>query len=620
MDPNQPQGHIVELTPGDQPGYVPAPGPMAPAPEGWAQGVYTTPVSRRSRRLRWGIAGAVILCVVLVTAAGAFVLSGAAGSKSLTASVAPKNTIAFMEIRTDLPGDQHAKLAQFMSHFPGFKDQSEFDTALDQLLNRLTGAVSPDLTYTSAFKPWMEGEVSIAVTDLGSTSGSASATPAFQGMPGESMGPDVLAPGYGVSYQMPGAVAIVALKDRSAAQTWISSELTQQNVRTTSQTYSGTQLYTIGTGTTAGAYALTSQDLLLGTVDAVKAAIDTKTQGSLADNSSYQSAMNSFSGDSLARFYINARAMVGYELDSYNSMMSSLGSMDGGASSPMPTLPISENDVPAWVAGSVRAESNQMVVNVVMPRTGVPSAGNHTSKLASVLPGDTVGVMEVHSIGKLVTSELATIEAKMPGDSSLKSVNDALAQYGGIDWLGDGVAAVTQDGSTYGGGIVVQAQDAATATAKVTLVQNLLTLAGGSTGLTSRDETYKGVDITVLTVSSNPISTVGAEEVAFAATGNVIVAGYTDAFVKSVIDTTPATSLASQSDYSAVMNAVGSSNEESFYVDIPALADQIGQAALGSSASTWTTDYKPYVDHLGGVGYAVIDGNTVIMRFVVTAK
>jgi hypothetical protein len=439
-------------------------------------------------------------------------------------------------------------------------------------------------------------------------------------MPGESMGPDVLAPGYGVSYQMPGAVAIVALKDRSAAQTWISSELTQQNVRTTSQTYSGTQLYTIGTGTTAGAYALTSQDLLLGTVDAVKAAIDTKTQGSLADNSSYQSAMNSFSGDSLARFYINARAMVGYELDSYNSMMSSLGSMDGGASSPMPTLPISENDVPAWVAGSVRAESNQMVVNVVMPRTGVPSAGNHTSKLASVLPGDTVGVMEVHSIGKLVTSELATIEAKMPGDSSLKSVNDALAQYGGIDWLGDGVAAVTQDGSTYGGGIVVQAQDAATATAKVTLVQNLLTLAGGSTGLTSRDETYKGVDITVLTVSSNPISTVGAEEVAFAATGNVIVAGYTDAFVKSVIDTTPATSLASQSDYSAVMNAVGSSNEESFYVDIPALADQIGQAALGSSASTWTTDYKPYVDHLGGVGYAVIDGNTVIMRFVVTAK
>jgi hypothetical protein len=93
------------------------------------------------------------------TAGRRFVLSGGAGAKSLTASVAPKDTIAFLEVRTDLPGDQHAKLADFMSHFPGFKDRAQFDTALDELLNRLTSAVSPDLTYTSAFKPWMEGEV-----------------------------------------------------------------------------------------------------------------------------------------------------------------------------------------------------------------------------------------------------------------------------------------------------------------------------------------------------------------------------------------------------------------------------------------------------------------------------
>ena len=59
--------------------------------------------------------------------------------------MAPKNSIFFMEVRTDLPGDQRAKLADFMSHFPGFQDRAQFDNALDELLNMLTGEVSPDL-------------------------------------------------------------------------------------------------------------------------------------------------------------------------------------------------------------------------------------------------------------------------------------------------------------------------------------------------------------------------------------------------------------------------------------------------------------------------------------------
>jgi hypothetical protein len=79
----------------------------------------------------------------------------------------PKNAVAFLEIRTDLPGDQHAQLADFLSHFPGFKDRAQFDTAMDKLLNKLTGGISPDLQYSSAFKPWLEGEVSMAAMVVG---------------------------------------------------------------------------------------------------------------------------------------------------------------------------------------------------------------------------------------------------------------------------------------------------------------------------------------------------------------------------------------------------------------------------------------------------------------------
>ena len=551
---------------------------LVPIGEAWAADVHPVPVSPRSKRLRWGIAGAIVVAVIVATVAGAFALSGAAGSKSLTAGIAPKNSVAFLEVRTDLPGDQHARLADFMSHFPGFKDRAQFDNALDEMLNKLTSEVSPDLRYSSAFKPWMEGEVSIAVTDISSA----------------------------VSQSPPGVVAIIALKDRAAAETWVTSELKRSSIKTTSQDYAGAKLYATGSGLNQGAYAFMNQALLLGTVDGVKAALDTPTMGSLADNANYQAAMKSLSGDSLARFYVDAGSYLGSMLGSQRSGLSTLG--------------LATKDPLTWIAGSVRAESDRMVVDVAMPRVTGSGADNHTSRLASALPGSTVGVFESHSIGAQITKQLDALgsgTSGIPADS-VKSVKDALARFGGIDWLGDGVAVVTKDGSSYGGGLVVEAGDVATAKAKAATITTLAALAGGTLKLTSRDETYKGVDITVISFPGGPDGK--PVEVAVAAKDNLVVAGYTDAFVKAVIDTTPNSSLASSPGYSAVMSSAGANNMTSGYVNIPALEDQIGQALLASQSSRWTLDYKPYFDHLGGVGYTVVDGNTVVLRLVIMAK
>ncbi|HEU6440080.1 MAG TPA: DUF3352 domain-containing protein [Terriglobales bacterium] len=577
----------LQQQPGHEADQYPVPeATVVPMGEAWAANVHPVSVSPRSKRLRWGIAGAIVVAVVVATAAGALALSGAAGSKSLTASLAPKNSVAFLEVRTDLPGDQHARLADFMSHFPGFKDRAQFDNALDEVLNKLTSQVSPDLRYSSAFKPWMEGEVSIAVTEV------------------DSVVPTLLPSD--MSYKLPAAVAIFALKDRAAAESWVTSELSRNAMKTESAAYAGTTLYTTGSGVNQGAYAFTDQALLLGTVDGVKAALDTATKGSLADNPKYQAAMKSLSGDNIARFYVDA--------GSY------LASMLGPGASLAPSLGLGVNGVPAWIAGSVRAESDRMVVDVAMPRTTDSGAGNHASRLAAALPGSTVGVYEMHSIGAQVSKQLDALAAGQSGAmaDSVKSIKDALARIGGLDWLGDGVAVVTKDGSTYGGGLVVEAGDAATAGAKAATITNLAALAGGSLKLTSRDETYKGIAITVISIPNGPDGK--PVEVAVAAKDNLVVAGYTDAFVKAVIDTTPGSSLASSSDYTAVMAAAGASSMSSGYVNIPALEDQIGQALLASQSSRWTLDYKPYFDHLGGVGYAVVDGNTVILRLVVMAK
>ena len=590
------------------------------APEGtlehlgneWAPGVHPVVVSPRSRRFRWGVAASLVAIVVLVTAAGTMVLSGGAGAKSLTSSVAPRNTVFFMEIRTDLPGDQRSNLASFMSYFPGFKDRSLFDNALDDMLNKLTGSVSPDLRYTSAFKPWMEGEVSIAVQDptAGSGGGSATCTGSFGGMVGMS---SLQALG-----RNQGAVAIFALKDRSAAATWVSGELTRLGVTANSQTYAGTTLYTFGAGEQEGAYALTAQDLVIGTVAGVKASLDSATVGSLADSATYQAAMKSASGDSLARFYVDVKTLVAAGVSTYQKVMCA---MPGVVMASLP--PMNTDRMPAWVSGSIRAETNSIVVATNMPRpAGMTASGNHSSRIAASLPASTVAVFEAHGIGTSLSAGLSALQSAAPAagldTSSLDNVQKALFLIGGLDWIGDGTAVVTSDGTSFGGGIVIETPDAATATAKLGTIRSLIGLSGIATGISSRTETYKGSSITVVTI---PASMAGEQiDLALGVKDNLVVAGYKDGFVKAFLDTAPSNSLATQPDYKAATNAAGDSNEAFAYVNVSSLADQIGRSEYSSNPSTWTLYYKPYFDHLAGIAWAVVDGSTVTVRLVVTAR
>jgi len=99
---------------------------------------------------------------------------------------------------------------------------------------------------------------------------------------------------------------------------------------------------------------------------------------------------------------------------------------------------------------------------------------------------------------------------------------------------------------------------------------------------------------------------------------NLIVVGYQDTFAKAVLDTTSSTALSAQSDYSSVMSAVGSSNQASAYVNIPAIKDQLGKMAV--NPASWNLNYKPYFDHFGGFGYASIDGSMSTVRLVLMAR
>ena len=574
---------------------TPAQAQLIPMGEGWAPGVGSVPVAPKSRRFRWAIALGFVAIVAIVGTAGAFVLSGAGGAgQSLTAAYAPKDTLSFTVLRTDLPGDQHGKLADFLSHFPGFGDRALFDTALDTELNKIVSSISPDLTYTSGFKPWMQGEISIASTGAGINTSSPTA----------------------LGMVVPNAVAIVALKDRAAAETFVSSEVGKTGQTFTSSSYAGATLYTTGSGATSASYAFTDNVLLLGTTAGVKASLDAKTKGSLASDDNYKAAMKSLSGDSISMFYIAEAALV----------KSEMAALPTSTSFPQDEIDYLLGNVPAWVAGQVRAESDHMLVETTMPRPAIsPAPGNHVSSLAAKVPGGTVALVEIHSLGVLATSALDTLTNQAAPTALRNQVNTiktAIAGFGGLEWLGDGAVVVTKSGSTYDGGVVIQTTDAKTANDKLALVRTLLGATGGS-GLATHDETYKGVTITTLQSGGGSGVDLGmmmSASVTFAAKDDLIIAGPDAAFVKSVIDTNSDNSLASSDTYKAALSAAGTSNAGSAYVDIPTIAAGISAQLPASEAGFFTANVKPYLDHVGGAAFADIDGSTITVRFIVMAK
>jgi hypothetical protein len=610
MDQQQyPEGSPEPLTGTVVPQGAPA-ARVEPIGETWASGVGPVRLGSGTSRFRWAIALGVVLCVALVTAGGAFVLSGAGGAaKSLTAGNAPKDTVVFVDLRMDLPGDQHENLADFLTHFPGFADRAQFDNAYDEILNEITSAISPDLTYTSAFQSWTSGELSLAVTSLGTYS-MPDLSQNLGALPTDAAGLAALS---SATTTPPSGALIVALKDRSAGEAWVSSEVARTGVAFSSQSYAGTTLYVAQTATDGltAAYAFTDKVLVAGDVTAVKAALDAPAKGSLADSANYQMAMRSLSGDSIATFYADPAALFQQEM----SAISGIAGMTG--------MNLSTANIPAWMVGSARAESDHMTIELTMPKTkGSLSPGNEVSVLASDLPGSTVAVMEIHSVGQLVDDELAALAAT-PSSASLtggiKQIQDALSQIGGVDWVGDADMVLTKNGSSYGGGLVVKTPDSTTATAKKAMITSLVALASlGGSGITQANEAYKGTTITIISVAGSDATP--ALSFALAAKGDLLVAGYGDPFVKAVLDTTSANSLAAQSDYQAVMAAVGASNSEYGYFDISAVADQIGQAFFPADPGYYNLNYKPYMDHVGGAAFASIDGSTVTLRFVFTAK
>ena len=183
-------------------------------------------------RGRWAIAAGVVGIVVIATGAIAYALTAAAPAATVSGYV-PADSIAYGEVRLDLPGDQREAVGEFLSHFPGFADQAALDTKLDEVLDRVVSeATEGKQTFTGDIKPWFDGELAFAVGPL----------------------PDVSADDPTAAAKDGKGVVLLSVKDASLASTWFDGVLADIGVTPTTETYGGAEIKTWtepDTGTTS---------------------------------------------------------------------------------------------------------------------------------------------------------------------------------------------------------------------------------------------------------------------------------------------------------------------------------------------------------------------------------
>ena len=532
--------------------------------------------------MRWGVALIGLAAVIAVSIA---IVALSTGKPSVSPAIGymPATTIQYTEVRLDLPGDQRSKLAAVLAPFPGFNDQSQIQPKLNDVLDRIVRAATKDkMTYTADIQPWFNGQLAFGMTAPSAAEQSAPAA--------------VTAMGAAIP------LGVVGITDQAKATAWLKGVASGQVDETT---YNGVSLYTFGGGNSTGsAVAVTDKVMLVGTMQAVKAAVDSKGQGKLAEDADFKAALNELDRDYV---FLSVQKIKGF----VDSMLVTMN----GSSNALARTQMDETIVamlPAWQLTSIRFDDNALVGTSVQPPFKIGYDGaNRKGTLAGHLPASTLVYGEVHDVGPAVKAMIDKFRALPEAADAFRQFDQAMAIVGGFDasigWLGDVGFAIAKDANgVIGGGLVVQPRDAAAAERLVTMFRGLLQFGGASSGLTMRDEDHNGTKVTVINVAGVPsASTLPAgykTEFAFAVRDDVVVIGYGLNFVTDVLDAGPGKSLADSARFKSLMSKLGEENMGASFVDLDGirlgLEPILKQFAKPDQWATYEREIRPYLEHL----------------------
>ena len=612
-DHDQPLDDVTQVVPTAPPPATPesvtAP-PLTPAP---VSPVSTTSGGPKPSRGRWAAAIVAAAVVVAITAGIVYALVGRSPNATVMGYV-PSGAVAYGEVRLDLPGDQRQAVGEFLSHFPGFADQSTLDSKLDEALDDLVkNATDGSQTFTKDIQPWFGGELAFSAGPLpAASSGGAS----------------------GGKPDISNALALVSIKDATAAKAWFDAEFAKHGGSPTTQDYAGTTLTVFGgsDGPQLSFAIVDGKVAIAGPIDAVKAAIDTGGKSGFAADPNVSKALGSASGDHIGFVYVD----LGAVLDWSDQLRSSLGNGSGsdGAAGLGQAM---RQFVPAWSAYWMRVENDAVVLEATgaEPATALGPTTDRASDVAKHVPATTIALSVSHDTGKTLQQVLDLYK----GQAALKDVTGAidkgLGALGGADnaigWIGDTGLVVNQSGTSIEGGVVILPTDAKAAASFFTSVKNLASLSGAA-GVKFSEQDHGGTTINVATIDLAGLTGAGVQmfalpvdkiELAWAVTDDLVVIGTGPAFVGHVLDTTEGSSLAGTSRYKDLMGRVGNGTA-SVFVDIAAARGYIegfAKSADPSALKSYESDVKPFLTPLDAlVASRSVGGDVDRTTVIITVK
>jgi hypothetical protein len=613
QDPTQPFQPPAATPPGETQAVPATPPPAPPAPVTFAPAEAVPPVAagaspvapvtpvtttRRGGRspVRWFVAALVILLLVGVGAGAVTMLTAQAGDPSVLAWT-PADSVAYAELRLDLPGSQAAELPKAMKAFPGFQDQAAFPVKLSEVLDQVSGKASDGkLSYKTDIEPWFNGQVGASIGPIPAKADAAAAR----------------------------ALLLLGAKDTTKAASWADSVVKEAGGTVTTETHNGVTITLVappaGTGGAVGsqmlgdtkaAYAIVGQALAIGDEASVKASIDTGGKTGLSSVPQFKDAEASVSGDRLGFGYLDVAAVAKGAQD-----------LAGSAGAGIPQLPtMVEGAIPPWFAAAFRAQDGSFVVETRSPHSSAAGpATSSASKLPGLVPATTVALVEGHDVGKA----LAGLKDMLAADPSLKDgvkqVDDALALLGGFEavtgWIDEAGVAITRDGDNVAGGLVMTPTDAAAAQRLFDQLTGFIKLGGASAGLSATTEDHNGTTITVLNVGGLGASAFGGAvpadaSIAFAATNDVVVIGYGADFVKSVLDAGSGQSLADTDRFSSALKKAGPTQSALAWLDVVGLRGLAESMVPADQRGDYDANLKPYLAGFDSVLGTMTPGDAI---------
>jgi hypothetical protein len=261
------------------------------------------------------------------------------------------------------------------------------------------------------------------------------------------------------------------------------------------------------------------------------------------------------------------------------------------------------------MAGSIRAEADRMIVDiVVIPSEGMAVPAARSTALAARVPATSAVYFETRDVGQTIkTFVSAVVEPIMGGDTVLDQVEDFLGSpvEDFLLWMEDAAVSVAVDGDQVTFGLASTVTDSTVAAQRVERLTTAIRAAAafGQVPFEIEETEVLGAQVTTIAAVSDPAMPLPDDlpfepSLSYGIHDGIFYLGVGD-FVSGAIQQGATDSLAGHADYASALEAAGgATNTGVLYLDLAALRVLFEASIPDEERAAYELEAKPYLEAL----------------------